>query len=157
MKSREEQLEAWRAKRAKPLANISQSTILHRPPKAPGKRTGVAHKAIHITKPQADPGACDKENQPDQPSDRALTSSANQRSRTLKAKATDTQTSKSREQAIIPSASQLIKADETPNRRASLSACTLEHMENQYDMLKGTLDTLKRESIRSVKLVVCKS
>jgi len=29
-----------------------------------------------------------------------------------------------------------------------LSASSLINMENQYDMLKGTLDTLKRESIR---------
>ena len=150
MKSREEQLEAWKAKRAKPLASINQSNILNRPPKAPGKRTSVAQKTIHITRSQAGTGVCDKENQPDQSSNKALTSS-NQRVRTLRAKAAETETTKAGEQAIAPSPSQLIHSEETRTRRASLSACALEHMENQYDVLKGTLDTLKRESMRSVK------
>ena len=151
MKSREEQLEAWRAKRAKPLGNISHTNILNRPPKAPAKRTA---KDLNSARSKVGTGVVDKENQPDQPCEKALKTSSGQSTRIPRAKAAGSDALQSAEPSSAPPVVQQGRSEATPARRTSISACTLEHMENQYDMLKGTLDTLKRESIRSAAYLV---
>ncbi len=149
MKTREEQLEAWKAKRTKPLAAIGNSNVLNRPPKPPVKRLAVLLKGSSGTDKQVDATCVDKENQQDQPSqtatavNRSSQSTRIPRAKQVAADFVETAGSKSQLPAVGG-----LKFDATQGRKTAVSASTLENMENQFDMLKGTLDTLKRESIR---------
>lgn len=148
MKTREEQLEAWKAKRTKPLTAISNSVIVNRPPKPPGKRLAVLNAHPAAQEQENDVLSVDKENQPSQHIGK--TSAVNRTSRVLRSKQA---TISARTAHCKPSS----KGAHT-SRQAALPGSTLENMENQYDLLKGTLDTLKRESIRFVpfmQIVIC--
>ena len=147
MKTREEQLEAWKAKRTKPLTAIGNSNNVNRPPKPPAKRLTVLNTDLKAQQ-QSEASSVDKENQPDHPAgkptvvNRTSYSSASRGPRFKRTTGPDK-----------PAA---FKTDCTPrseaqaSRKAVVPASTLENMENQYDLLKGTLDTLKRESMRYV-------
>lgn len=140
MKTREEQLEAWKAKRTKPLTAISNSVIVNRPPKPPGKRLAVLSAHPPAEEQQSDVLSVDKENQPSQHIGKA--SAVNRTGRALRSR-------QATESARAAHCKSLSKGAHT-SRQAALPGSTLENMENQYDLLKGTLDTLKRESIRFV-------
>lgn len=142
MKTREEQLEAWKAKRTKPLTAIGNSNVVHRPPKPPGKRLAVLNSKAEGQ--QTEVGSIDKENQPIPQTGKA--SAANRNSSSIKL-ALSKQASNPDKTARCTSSGH----QETHiSRKAALPGSTLENMENQYDLLKGTLDTLKRESVRFV-------
>ncbi|DBA96427.1 TPA: Nucleolar protein 58, variant 2 [Trebouxia sp. C0004] len=148
MKRREEQLEAWKAKRTKPLAAISNSIVLNRPPKPPVKRLAVLNKGLSAANKPSDVESVDKENQQDHPSEKPpVVSKTSLSSKIPRAKQGSAGSSK-RPTAESP-APDPVKAEAPIARKAALSASSLINMENQYDMLKGTLDTLKRESIRA--------
>ncbi|KAL3132444.1 Nucleolar protein 58 [Trebouxia sp. C0010 RCD-2024] len=141
MKTREEQLEAWKAKRTKPLTAIGNSNVVHRPPKPPGKRLAVLNSKAEGQ--QTEVGNVDKENQPNPQTGKASAANRNSSSSKL---ALSKQLSNPDKAARCTSSGQ----QETHiSRKAALPGSTLENMENQYDLLKGTLDTLKRESIRA--------
>jgi len=147
MKTREEQLEAWKAKRTKPLAAISNSNVLNRPPKPPVKRLAVLNKGLSATNRPSDVESVDKENQQDHPTEKppvvSKTSLPSKIPRTKQVSAGSSARRTTESPAPDP-----VKAEAPVARKAALSASSLINMENQYDMLKGTLDTLKRESIR---------
>lgn len=144
MKTREEQLEAWKAKRTKPLAAISNSNILNRPPKPPVKRLAVLNKGTSATTKTTDLDSVDKENQQDYPSSRGA--AANRTS--LSSKIPRAKQGSAAGPEVNRPALEAPKAEGLSARKTALSASTLENMENQFDLLKGTLDTLKRDSIR---------
>ncbi|KAA6428312.1 MAG: hypothetical protein FRX49_01908, partial [Trebouxia sp. A1-2] len=148
MKSREEQLEAWKAKRTKPLAAISNSNVLNRLPKPPVKRVAVLNKDSSATNKPSDVEYVDKENQQDHPSEKppvvSKTSLSSKIPRAKQGSAGSSVRTTTESPAPGP-----VKAEAPVARKAALSASSLINMENQYDMLKGTLDTLKRESIRA--------
>lgn len=140
MKTREEQLEAWKVKRTKPLTAICNTNIVNRPPKPSNKRVAVLNAHPGAEDQHSDVFIVDKENQPDQQTGKvsaARRSSASRLSRSKQAS----------ESAKTAHSKSLSKEAHT-SRKAALPGSTLESMENQYDLLKGTLDTLKRESIR---------
>ena len=147
MKTREEQLEAWKAKRTKPLAAISNSNVLNRPPKPLVKRLAVLNKGLSATNKPSEVESVDKENQQDHPSEKppvvSKTSLSSKIPRAKQGSAGSSVRTTSESPAPDP-----VKAEAPVVRKAALSASSLVNMENQYDMLKGTLDTLKRESIR---------
>lgn len=147
MKTREEQLEAWKAKRTKPLAAISNSNVLNRPPKPPVKRLAVLNKGLSAINRPSDVESVDKENQQDHPTEKppvvSKTSLPSKIPRTKQVSAASSARRTTESPAPDP-----VKAEAPVARKAALSASSLINMENQYDMLKGTLDTLKRESIR---------
>ena len=143
MKTREEQLEAWKVKRTKPLTAISNTNIVNRPPKPSSKRLAVLNAHSGAEDQHSDVVSIDKENQPNHQTGKA--SAANRTSsssRLLRSK----QASESAKTAHSKSSSK----EAHTSRKAALPGSTLENMENQYDLLRGTLDTLKRESIRFV-------
>ena len=149
MKTREEQLEAWVAKRAKPLASISNSIVANRPPKPSGKRPAVHEKNTSAGQRQS-AGHDNKENQCTPVAATART--AVKKKPAIKAVKEDqsqafTQSSKADTDKSVDVRTSL----QRPAKKAALSATCLQNMENQYDMLKGSLDTLKRESMRSVR------
>ena len=141
MKTREEQLEAWKAKRNKPLTAISNTNIVNRPPKPSSKRLTVLN-AHPGAEDQQRGVASDKENQPDQQTGKVSAANRSLSSRLPRCK----QDSESAKTAHNKASSK----EAHTSRKAALPGSTLENMENQYDLLKGTLDTLKRESIRFV-------
>ena len=145
MKTREEQLEAWKAKRTKPLTAISNSNVVHRPPKPPSKRLAVLNSKVEFQ--QTELGSTDKENQPNQQTGKASAASKNSSSSKLQY---------SKQLSNPDKAARCTSGQQETNisRKAALSGSTLENMENQYDLLKGTLDTLKRESVRFVSPVL---
>lgn len=136
MKTREEQLEAWIAKRAKPLTTISSNNASNRPPKSKRlhSKAPAAHSQLTVSQDN-------KENQCSNPPTSA--GAILRKKQALKPVREDQ-----------PQVSDFNATAETPRthrtaaKKAALSASSLQSMENQYDMLKGTLDTLKRESIR---------
>ena len=147
MKTREEQLEAWKAKRTKPLTAISNSNIVNKPPKPPSKRVAVLNAHSRAEGQQSDVASVDKENQPSQQTGKASAGNRTSSSSRL----TRCKQSSESDKALHCIAS----SKETQiSRKSALPGSTLENMENQYDLLKGTLDTLKRESIRSVSAVL---
>ena len=143
MKTREEQLEAWKLKRTKPLTAISNTNIVNRPPKPSSKRLAVLNPGAEDQHSNA--FSADKENQPNQQTGKA--SAANRTSSTSRLPR-----SKQALEAVKAAHSKPSCKEAHTSRKAALPGCTLENMENQYDLLKGTLDTLKRESIRFVSL-----
>lgn len=152
MKTREEQLEAWKAKRSKPLAAIGSNNVVNRPPKAPAKRLAVLN-AVSRSDQTAGAASTDKENQLDQPIIKASTANkTNSISRLPRFKQT---AGSDKASTSKPNSLPAVKAETHVSRKAVLPAAALENMENQYDLLKGTLDTLKRESVRCVTLHEC--
>ena len=151
MKSREEQLEAWIAKRAKPLASIGNSAAV-RPPKPASKRALAAHNKPASASQRHSAGHDNKENQCTPVA--STVSAATKKKQPLIAV--------KEEQSIVPVTGsrrdpqtpvETQAASQRPTKKAAVSASCLQSMENQYDMLKGSFDTLKRESIRSGRLV----
>ena len=143
MRTREEQLEAWKTKRSKPLSAIGNSNTgaINRPPKPPAKQAAALNADIKTNQTQEASGA-DKENQREQPSGKApvvvRTGFSNRLPRFKQ----------SADKAAISKPAPKSKPEAQLLRKTALPAAALENMENQYDLLKGTLDTLKRESIR---------
>lgn len=148
MKTREEQLEAWKAKRSKPLTAISNSNGVHRPPKPPSKRLAVLTAHNRSEGQQTDIASVDKENHPDQQVGKASAANRNSSSSKL---SNSKQLSNPDKAARCTSS---LQQETHILRKAALPGSTLENMENQYDLLKGTLDTLKRESVRFVSLAL---
>lgn len=142
MKTREEQLEAWKVKRTKPLAAIGNTNIVNRPPKPSSKRVAVLNAHPGAEDQQSDVVSVDKENQPNQQTGKVSAAHRSSASRLPRSK----QVSASAKTAYSKPSSK----EAHTSRKAALPGSTLENMENQYDLLKGTLDTLKRESIRFV-------
>ena len=149
MKTREEQFEAWKSKRTKPLAAISNSNVVNRPPKPLVKRSAVLNKGSSVIHRHPDTDLVDKENQLHQSSEGSK--AANKSSQ-------GTKLPRAKQAVAVPAEAAGSRLEltalrgpvdgPTAARKAAVPARTLESMENQYDMLKGTLDTLKRESIR---------
>ena len=145
MKTREEQLEAWKAKRTKPLAAIGNSNIVNRPPKPPAKRLTVLSTDSQEQQ-QLKASTVDKENQPDHLAEKATvvtrTSSSSRLPRFKQSVGSD--------KVAASKTDCTLRSEAQTSRKVVVPASTLENMENQYDLLKGTLDTLKRESMRYV-------
>lgn len=153
MKRREEQLEAWAAKRAKPLASLGNNTVAHRPPKAGNKRAAVQNKSTSAKQRQS----AVHDNKENHCTPVPCTApAASKHKPSLRTKKEDQQpaaapSKRSAPEAPLDGQNSLHR----PAKKATVSASSMQSMENQYDMLKGTFDTLKRESIRSVKRGTC--
>ena len=139
MKTREEQLEAWIAKRTKPLTAISSNNAANRPPKS--KRLAV-HSKAPAANLQLSVSQDNKENQCSElPTSAGAIAKKKQALKPVKEDQPQV--------SDFSDPAHLSKTQKAAAKKAALSASSLQSMENQYDMLKGTLDALKRESIRS--------
>ena len=149
MKTREEQLEAWVAKRAKPLASISNSSVVNRPPKPSAKRAAVHHKLSSASQGQS-AGHDNKENYCTPVANAARAASKKKPALVKEDQPlASAPSSKAKTETPVDARTSL----QRPTKKAALSASCLQNMENQYDKLKGSLDTLKRESMRLVRQI----